>query len=170
MFGWSTFSSHSWGKRVMINAWGRNVLVVAFTAVCLTAAAQEKGENPATNSERGATSVKRETIKGRLPRYFASLVNSEQKIEIYLIQAKFRDQISKLKLELEKLESQQMQDIEAVLTTDQRQKLFDFRDSSRKKRSSGTTKGDPRLPNEAANDLPESESSANRQTTSPANK
>lgn len=170
MFGWSPFSSHSWGKRVMINAWGHNVLVVAFTAVCLTAAAQEKGDNPATNSERGATSVKGETIKGRLPRYFGSLVNSEQKIEIYLIQAKFRDQISKLKQELEKLESQQMQDIEAVLTTDQRQKLFDFRNSSRKKRSSGTTTGDRRLPGEEANATQKSESSATSQTSIPAKK
>ena len=123
----------------MSNAWGRNILVLAFTAVCVIAVAQEKTqEKPLEAKGNSARNVKpdsRETVKGRLPRYFASLVNSEQRIEIYLIQAKFRNQISELKQQLEKLESKQMQDIEAVLTTDQREKLLDFRDSSRKKRN-----------------------------------
>ena len=86
----------------MSNAWGRNVLVLAFTTSCMIAVAQEKTrEKPLGgkgNSELKVTSDSRETVKGRLPRYFASLVNSDQRMEIYLIQAKFRDQISELKL------------------------------------------------------------------------
>ncbi|MGI9467672.1 MAG: hypothetical protein ACR2OA_11170 [Rubripirellula sp.] len=140
----------------MSNAWGRNVLVLAFTAACVIAVAQEQTQEKSLeskgNSARKVTSDSRETVKGRLPRYFASLVNSEQRIEIYLIQAKFRDQISELKQQLEKLESKQMQDIEAVLTTGQREKLFDFRNSSRKKRSKAPTAGERRDPTEASND------------------
>ena len=147
----------------MSNAWGRSVLVLAFAAVCAISVAQEKPQDPTTNSERGATSVSRETVKGRLPRYFASLVNSEQRIEIYLIQAKFRDQIAELKQQLEKLESKQMQDIEAVLTTGQREKLFDFRNSSRKKRSKEPTAVERRDPTEASND-------SSNQTSSISNK
>lgn len=140
----------------MSNVWGRNVLVLTFTAVCIIAVAQEKTrEKPLAakgNSEREVTSDSRETIKGRLPRYFASLVNSEQRLEIYLIQAKFRDQIAELKQQLEKLESKQMQDIEGVLTTGQREKLFDFRNSARKKRSKEPITGDFRDPIKARND------------------
>ena len=147
----------------MSNAWVRNVWVLAFTAVCVIAVAQEKTqEKPLgakSNSERKVTSDSRETVKGRLPRYFASLVNSEQRIEIYLIQAKFRDQITELKQQLEKLESKQMQDIEAVLTTGQREKLFDFRNSSRKKQSKEPTAVERRDPTEASNDSPNQTSS-----------
>jgi hypothetical protein len=140
----------------MSNAWVRNVLVLAFTAVCVIAVAQEKTqEKPLEakgNPELKVTSESRGTVKGRLPRYFASLVNSEQRIEIYLIQAKFRDQISELKQQLEKLESKQMQDIEAVLTTGQREKLFDFRNSSRNKQNKAPTTEERRDPTEASND------------------
>ncbi len=161
----------------MSNAWSRKVLVLAFTAVCLIAIAQEKPQGPntdpgrgaTTDPERGITSVSREAVKGRLPRHFASLVNSEQRIEIYLIQTQFRDQISKLKQELAKLESKQMQDIEAVLTTDQREKLFNFRNSSRKKRATDSGVGDGRTPKKATNDSPGPASSAKNQTSSTSN-
>lgn len=133
----------------MSNAWGRKVLVLAFTAVSVIAAAQDnKQSEPTVAKDRGSvggTTERREAVKGRLPRYFASLVNSEQRIEIYLIQAKFRDQISELKQQLEKLEFKQMQDIEAVLTTEQHEKLLDFRNSSRKKRSKEPTTDEPRI-------------------------
>ncbi|MDB4664527.1 hypothetical protein OAE63_00855 [bacterium] len=153
----------------MSNAWGRSVLVLVFAAVCAIAVAQEKPQDPTTNSERGATSVSRETVKGRLPRYFASLVNSDQRIEIYLIQANFRDQISKLKQQLEKLETKQMQDIEAVLTTDQREKLLNFRNSSRKKRTTDPGVGDRPTRDEATNDSPDPASSAKNPTSSTSN-
>ncbi len=137
----------------MSNAWGRQVLVVAFTAVCVIAAAQDKTQNKTQGanapSEQGVASDSREAVKGRLPRYFASLVNSDQRTEIYRIQAKFRDQIAELKQQLEKLESKQMQDIEAVLTTGQREKLNDFRNSSRKKRSKDFTPDESRNSSEA---------------------
>ncbi len=147
----------------MSNALGRNVLVLALTAVCVIAVAQEKTQENSQeakgNSERRVTSDSLETVKGRLPRYFASLVNSEQRMEIYLIQAKFRDQISELKQQLEKLESKQMQDIEAVLTAGQREKLFDLRNSSRKKRSKEPTAGARRDPTEVIKDSPNQTSS-----------
>ena len=147
----------------MSNAWGRNVLVLTFTAICVIAMAQEKTqERPLGgkgNSEGKVTSDSRETVKGRLPRYFASLVNSEQRIEIYLIQAKFRDQISELKQQLEELESRQMRNIEAVLTPAQREKLFDFRNSSRKKQSREANAGERRNPTEASHDSPNQTSS-----------
>ena len=140
----------------MSNAWGRNVLVLAITTSCMIAGAQEKTrEKPLGgkgNSELRVTSDSRETVKGRLPRYFASLVNSDQRMEIYLIQAKFRDQISELKQQLEKLELKQMRDIEAVLTTEQREKLLEFRNSSRKKQSQEPTAGERRNPTEASHD------------------
>ena len=59
----------------MSNAWVRNVLVLAFTAVCVIAVAQEKTqEKPLEakgNPELKVTSESRGTVKGRLPRYFA---------------------------------------------------------------------------------------------------
>ena len=147
----------------MSNAWVRNILVLTFTAISIIAVAQEKTQEKIRggqeNSERKVTSDSRETVKGRLPRFFASLVNNEQRIEIYLIQAKFRDQISELKQQLEELESKQMRDIEAVLTAEQREKLLDFRNSSRKKQSQEPTAGERRNPTEASHDSPNQTSS-----------
>ncbi len=137
----------------MSNAWGRNVFRFSFSLLSASSQRRKRRHRRSHWGQRQfrawkVTSESREMVKGRLPRYFASLVNSEQRIEIYLIQSKFRGQISELKQQLEKLEAKQMQDIEAVLTADQRDKLFDFRNNSRKKRSkepasSGASQSNP---------------------------
>jgi TolA-binding protein len=153
----------------MSNAWGRNVVVLAVSAVCLIAAAGEQAPNQTTNSERGAETANRETVKGRLPRYFASLVDSEQRIEIYLIQAKYRQQITELKQELAKLETKQMQDIEGVLTTDQRDKLVGFRKSTRKKAGSSNATGKGRSAAASGNDPLDAEPTATPQGSDTSN-
>ena len=81
----------------MSKTWGRNFLVLAFTAVCFTATAQEQSESKTIKSGQDVTPARRAEVKGGLPRYFESLVNNDQRTEIYLIQAKFREKISKLK-------------------------------------------------------------------------
>ena len=153
----------------MSKAWGRNFLVLAFTAVCFTAAAQEQPESKTIKSGQDVTPARRAEVKGRLPRHFGSLVNNEQRTEIYLIQAKFREKISKLKQELEKLETQQMQDIEAVLTAEQRKKLNGFRDNSRRKGKSDSPSKDRDRPNDSTSSLLPEESAATSRTTGPLN-
>ena len=78
-------------------------------------------------------------------------------------------ELANSKQELAKLESKQMQDIEAVLTTDQREKLFNFRNSSRKKRTTDPGVGDRPTRDEATNDSPDPASSAKNPTSSTSN-
>jgi hypothetical protein len=60
----------------------------------------------------------------RLPRYFAGLVDEQQRSQIQEIQLQFRSRITKLEQELGELKQEEQQAIEQVLTPAQR-KLLD---------------------------------------------
>lgn len=68
-------------------------------------------------------SAMRKTSAGRLPPYFASLVDSRQREAIYKIRATMATKISELEKQLEELRQAEMQEIERVLTDDQLQQL-----------------------------------------------
>jgi hypothetical protein len=61
--------------------------------------------------------------KGRLPAYFADVVSGEQREKIYSIQAKYADQIKDLNEQLEALDKKQNDEIDAVLTAEQKAKI-----------------------------------------------
>ncbi len=133
----------------MLKKIGRSFLVVALASICTFAIAQEKS----TKSTRGskATSSKSTSAKsksagtrskksatasnapaGRLPRYFASLVDEEQRAEIYEIRVTFREKLEALEKELAELRESEMSAMEKVLTTTQRKKLAEMRASAEK--------------------------------------
>lgn len=68
---------------------------------------------------------------GRLPRYFAAIVDQSQRDEIYRIQAGYRTRIAELRAQLTALEGSQAAEIEAVLTPSQRETLEARKTSSR---------------------------------------
>jgi len=126
----------------MTHFWGRYALVLLIAGVCTLGFAVEK-KSSRSKSTKSAT-VKKEAVGGRLPRYFSSLVDEEQRWEIYEIQAKYRDQIEELEKELAELEMEQLEAMEKVLTTSQRKELAALRsaasDSDSKKSSSSSKK------------------------------
>jgi hypothetical protein len=69
--------------------------------------------------------------RGRLPRYFSSLVDDKQRVEIYQIQTSYREKMQELEAELAKLELAQMSEIEQALSTEQLKKLNELRQKGR---------------------------------------
>ncbi|MCI0358680.1 MAG: hypothetical protein L0211_09375 [Planctomycetaceae bacterium] len=66
---------------------------------------------------------KAEKTKGRLPAYYADVVSAEQKEKIYAIQAKYDDQIKELNEQLAAVAKKLNDEIEAVLTAEQKAKI-----------------------------------------------
>ena len=82
----------------------------------------------------GTTAKKKRKVRGRLPAYYAKVVTSDQRKEIYSIQAKYNLEISKLRQQLMKLVKDRDRDVEEVLSTDQLQKVKAMRAAAKAKR------------------------------------
>jgi hypothetical protein len=95
------------------------------------AASDEPEES--TRSETQPITMRSTTM--RLPRYFAGIVDQQQRMLIQEIQLSFRDRIELLEQELEQLRLEQMTEIEGVLTEAQRKLLDQKRDQSRMARA-----------------------------------
>ena len=120
----------------MTQFWGRYAFVLLFSGICLLSFAADKKSTSRKSSK--TVTAKQEMGGGRLPRYFSSLVDDEQREEIYQIQAKYRKQIQELEKELAELEQDQLGAIEKVLTTAQRKELASLRSAAPKKKASSS--------------------------------
>ena len=115
-------------------AWIPLTLALAITTFSAHAFAQEetgrrKSEKPSAKEMKSETdeAPQPKPVTGRLPRYFASIVDARQRVEIYAIQNSFRLQIQELEEQLEALKQSEMSEIESVLTATQRKRLDELR-------------------------------------------
>jgi hypothetical protein len=67
--------------------------------------------------------AKQKQVKGRLPPYYAQIVDERQRQRIYQIQAGYGPKIDALQAELDALMAQRDAEIRAVLTPEQQQRL-----------------------------------------------
>jgi hypothetical protein len=86
-----------------------------FVAAILVAAGMMIGINPLSIGQ----DAKEKKAKGRLPAYYAEIVNDEQKAKIYDIQSKYSKKLESLNEQLLEVTKQQNTEIEDVLTADQ---------------------------------------------------
>lgn len=78
--------------------------------------------------------AKDKKAKGRLPPYYTDIVTEEQRTQIYSIQEKHAKRINALREQLEAAEKQQDEEIEGVLTPEQKKKLQEARDEAAAKK------------------------------------
>ena len=81
-------------------------------------------------------------FKPRLPAYYSSIVTEGQRREIYRIQERYAEQIAELEARLEALKQEQKDEIDAVLTASQHERLEKVRAEAalKRKKSAATTK------------------------------
>jgi hypothetical protein len=96
-----------------------------------------------------AASPKTTAAPDRLPRYYAQVVNPEQRVEIYLIQDSYHDRIADLKAQLEALTSERDKKIAAVLTPSQRKKVEELEAEAKAKAQDRRGDGDDMEPSAA---------------------
>jgi flagellar basal body-associated protein FliL len=75
--------------------------------------------------------------KGRLPAYFAQVVDAKQREQIYSIQAKYKEQIEKLEAELKAANDKLKEEVEAVLSKEQKEKLDKLRAEAKPRGKAG---------------------------------
>jgi hypothetical protein len=90
-----------------------------FAAVIVAAAGMVIGSNPLSSGQ----DAKEKKAKGRLPAYYADIVNDDQKTKIYAIQSKYAKKLESLNEQLLEVTKQQNSEIEDVLTADQKEKV-----------------------------------------------
>ncbi|MEX2187629.1 MAG: hypothetical protein WD875_12575 [Pirellulales bacterium] len=87
---------------------------VMAAVVCGSAVAQEAGKAKAAGKAKP---------KGRLPAYYAKIVDEEQRTKIYALQAEFAAKKEALRKQLEAIEAEEDTAIEGLLSPEQKQKL-----------------------------------------------
>jgi hypothetical protein len=85
--------------------------------------------------------VTRKEPRGRLPAYYKAVVTEDQKTKIYAVQAKYAAQIEDLQSQLETLRQKQNEEIEALLSKEQLDKVTALKaEADTKKRKRGEPK------------------------------
>jgi Spy/CpxP family protein refolding chaperone len=114
------------------------VLVAALLAS--VAAAQQPPKKPADPPPASESQQEAKKLRGRLPAYYGKVVSEKQRTEIYKIQAKYNEQIEKLKKELDSLTDKRNTEVEEVLTDEQRAEVAKMKAARRSSSKASTDK------------------------------
>ncbi len=99
------------------------------------------GSPPSIGQENKASVKKSQKAKGRLPAYYSDVVSEEQKATIYGIQEKYAKELKPLNDQLLALTKKHNDEIEAVLTSEQKVKIDAARaDATAKKKKKAADK------------------------------
>lgn len=110
-----------------------SVLVLCAVLALDLAVAQPK---PAARGKAAAAAKP----KGRLPAYYADVVDEKQRAAIYSIQADFKSKIEALQEQIDKLTAERDTAIESVLTAAQKDKVKKAREAALAKRKKSADK------------------------------
>ena len=95
----------------------------------------------AKKADSKAKAGAKEKPKGRLPAYYKDVVTDEQRDQIYAIQAKYAKQVEDLQSQLDAVKVKQNDEIEGLLSAEQKEKLAKVKAEADAKKKSGK-KGD----------------------------
>lgn len=92
-------------------------------------------DKPAAESKTGKTATAETEKKPRLPNLYGKLnLTTEQRDKALAVQAKYADQIADLRAKLEKLQTQQKEELRALLDVDQQTMLAKLELQAQKRR------------------------------------
>jgi Spy/CpxP family protein refolding chaperone len=138
-------------------------------AVALPTAARAADETKSAQTPTASAPSTSETpaakpLKGRLPAFYGKLsIDATQKQKIYEIEATFGPKIKALREQLDSLEADQNEQMRAVLTPDQQEKLKALLAEARSKRHGGAASETKAKP--ASSEKESSSSSSTTETT-----
>lgn len=113
-------------------------LALAAGSSDMTLWAQDAAAPAAAPAAATPPAKKRTEPRGRLPAYYGDLVDSKQRDEIYAIQTKHLAEIKKLRQQIAEIEATQEQEVEAVLTPEQRDKVRQLQEEAKSRRTAST--------------------------------
>jgi TolA-binding protein len=98
-------------------------------------------QEASSDGEKQAT-PKRRAARGRLPNFYGQVgVSTSQRNSIYEIQSKYREQLEELEKQIVALREKQEQEMEAVLTPEQKKTLHELREAAEQRRAARRAEG-----------------------------
>lgn len=121
--------------------WKKLVLAtLASTLVVATVSLNSIGQD-AKKADPKAKAGAKQKAKGRLPAYYRDVVTDEQRDQVYAIQAKYAKQLEDLQGQLDAVKAKQNEEIEALLSAEQKEKLAKVREEADAKKKSSKKGG-----------------------------
>jgi hypothetical protein len=120
------------------------VLAATFCGAAPASAQDDKAaktESPANARKSRAKTADRPS--GRLPIYYAKIVDDKQKTEIYRIQQEYKPKLVALKAQMDALTKEQDTKIAALLTPEQQKKLSEAKAAAARSRSGANAEKKP---------------------------
>lgn len=111
--------------------WRAASLSLLVASMFVLGMASSPAQEPATPPAAKAA----KKLSGRLPPYYGEVVSKEQRERIYEIQAKYGEQLKRLREQIESLEMQQQDEVAGVLTPEQRDQVAKRTSDAKAKRS-----------------------------------
>jgi hypothetical protein len=120
---------------------GASLAVANQPAVGKEKAEAKKVETKAaeTKSETVKTEKKKDTVKksaNRLPPHYGDVVTEDQRDKIATVYAKFNTKLAKLKAQIEEVSAERDNELEQLLTAEQKEKLAKIKEEAKAKRLS----------------------------------
>ena len=98
-------------------------------------------ENVPASAAKPDTAAKKATKPtGRLPNHYAKVVTGDQRNQIYQVQQSYSLRINELKAEIAKLEAQMQEEIEAVLSKEQLERVHQLTEEAKTRRQAAAAK------------------------------
>lgn len=95
------------------------------------------GQDAKKADPKAKAGAKEKKGKGRLPAYYKDLVSEEQRDQIYAVQAKYAKQLEDLQSQMDSLRSKLNDEIEALLSAEQKEKLAKVKAEAETKKKAG---------------------------------
>jgi Spy/CpxP family protein refolding chaperone len=123
--------------------WKKFVFATLATALVVAAVSLNSIGQEAKKADPKAKAGAKEKPKGRLPAYYKDVVTDEQRDQIYAIQAKYAKQLDDLQSQLDAVKAKQNDEIEGLLSAEQKEKLAKVKaEADAKKKSAKKGDGD----------------------------
>ena len=124
-------------RKVMIRRVTWMVFILAtFSWICVASRTTGEEASSATATSTGeAAATPMVPFRGRLPNYYAQVVDQKQREEIYRIQGEYASKIAELRAKLDALTQERDEKVAAVLSTDQLKKVEELREAAKAKRA-----------------------------------
>lgn len=98
-------------------------------------------ENVSASAAKPDTAAKKPAKpRGRLPNHYAKVVTGDQRNEIYKLQQSYSLRIDELKAEIAKLEAKMQEEIDAVLSKEQLERIHQLAEEAKARRQAAAAK------------------------------
>jgi hypothetical protein len=131
----------------MSNAYWLRALVLSMAVLGILTCPVGAVESMAA-AKGAAEAAKTKKLTGRLPPYYSAVVTEQQRQRIYAIQAEYGPKLTQVRAQLTKLQQEQEEKIEAVLSPEQAEKLAKLKAAmaGRKKSTAKAEEGEAEKP------------------------